>query len=380
MHIRLVLLVCLLAGSVRAGNRFERVFSWGAVTDEATARAYAEIGVTDVFVRGTNGLAAARKYGLRTYCGFGPCGTHKQGLSSEEQKHFDYLNAAELRKPPLKKEYWAEVEARRKEANCQFGGEPKTLPDMCPDMIACFLSDTNCVKAKAQMDKTLKANPQAEGIAFDYIGYSNLHSCECADCKARLAAYLQAKGLADSEPNRNQFFRTALVDYINTMVDYARSVRPGIKVAIHLYPAFRPDPLYGKDLKADYIEETVAWYFQWPDEKVSDYTRKILSAPHQPGAVSVPFVGLNASQTGALAYKSPERLEAELKLIRDMRRRNPNLGVVELWHRLRKRGYSRHVYSLYRVLHRLDMLPAAKEKKKYFVVKKENGMKRKTKL
>lgn len=60
-----------------------------------------------------------------------------------------------------------------------------------------------------------------------------------------------------------------------------------------------------------------------------------------------------------------QHTEAELKLIRDMRRRNPDLGVVELWHRLRKRGYSRHVYSLYRVLHRLDMLPAAKEKKKY---------------
>jgi len=60
-----------------------------------------------------------------------------------------------------------------------------------------------------------------------------------------------------------------------------------------------------------------------------------------------------------------QHTEAELKLIRDMRRRNPRLGVVELWHRLRKRGYTRHVYSLYRVLHRLGMLPAAKEKRKY---------------
>ena len=57
--------------------------------------------------------------------------------------------------------------------------------------------------------------------------------------------------------------------------------------------------------------------------------------------------------------------EEELKLIKDMRRRNPRLGVVELWHRLRKRGYTRHVCSLYRVLHRLDMLPVVKEKKKY---------------
>lgn len=60
-----------------------------------------------------------------------------------------------------------------------------------------------------------------------------------------------------------------------------------------------------------------------------------------------------------------QHTEAELKLIRDMRRRNPKLSVVELWHRLRKRGYTRHVYSLYRVLHRLGMLPVAKKKKKY---------------
>ena len=36
-----------------------------------------------------------------------------------------------------------------------------------------------------------------------------------------------------------------------------------------------------------------------------------------------------------------QHTEAELKLIRDMRRRNPKLGVVELWARLRKRGYTR---------------------------------------
>ena len=36
-----------------------------------------------------------------------------------------------------------------------------------------------------------------------------------------------------------------------------------------------------------------------------------------------------------------QHTEAELKLIRDMRRRNPHLGMVELWHRLRLRGYTR---------------------------------------
>ena len=56
---------------------------------------------------------------------------------------------------------------------------------------------------------------------------------------------------------------------------------------------------------------------------------------------------------------------AELKLIRDMRRRNPKLGIVELWSRLHKRGYSRCVESLWRVLQREGLAVKEKPKKKY---------------
>ncbi len=48
-----------------------------------------------------------------------------------------------------------------------------------------------------------------------------------------------------------------------------------------------------------------------------------------------------------------QHTEAELKLIRDMRRRNPKLGMVELWHRLRKRGYTRRPESLFRVMRKI---------------------------
>lgn len=41
-----------------------------------------------------------------------------------------------------------------------------------------------------------------------------------------------------------------------------------------------------------------------------------------------------------------QHTEAELKLIQDMRRRDPGLGMVELWHRLRKKGYTRCLASL----------------------------------
>ena len=54
---------------------------------------------------------------------------------------------------------------------------------------------------------------------------------------------------------------------------------------------------------------------------------------------------------------------AELKLIRDMRRRNPELGMIELWHRLRQRGYTRRPESLFRVMRKMGLFPAEKPKK-----------------
>ena len=60
-----------------------------------------------------------------------------------------------------------------------------------------------------------------------------------------------------------------------------------------------------------------------------------------------------------------QHTEEEVKLIRDMRRRNPKLGIVELWSRLRKRGYSRCIESLWRILRREGLTAKAEPKKKY---------------
>jgi hypothetical protein len=57
--------------------------------------------------------------------------------------------------------------------------------------------------------------------------------------------------------------------------------------------------------------------------------------------------------------------EEELKLIRDVRRRNPKLGMIEFWYRLKENGYTRPVGSLYRVMKRLGYFQAEKPKKKY---------------
>ena len=60
-----------------------------------------------------------------------------------------------------------------------------------------------------------------------------------------------------------------------------------------------------------------------------------------------------------------QHTEAELKLIRDMRRRNPDLGMLELWYRLKKRGYTRRPESLFRVMRKLGLFPQAEKKPVY---------------
>ncbi|MDY3815440.1 MAG: DDE-type integrase/transposase/recombinase [Candidatus Limiplasma sp.] len=59
-----------------------------------------------------------------------------------------------------------------------------------------------------------------------------------------------------------------------------------------------------------------------------------------------------------------QHTEEELKLIRNMRRRNPKLGLTELWIRLKERGYSRCVESLYRVMRREGLIKGRPVKKK----------------
>lgn len=55
----------------------------------------------------------------------------------------------------------------------------------------------------------------------------------------------------------------------------------------------------------------------------------------------------------------------ELKLIADMRKRNANAGLVVFWVKLRKRGYSRSITGLYRVLRRQGQMAVKPPNPKY---------------
>lgn len=60
-----------------------------------------------------------------------------------------------------------------------------------------------------------------------------------------------------------------------------------------------------------------------------------------------------------------EHTSEELKLISDMRRRNPHDGLVHFWVKLTMRGYSRSITGLWRVLKRLGALPVKLPNPKY---------------
>lgn len=48
-----------------------------------------------------------------------------------------------------------------------------------------------------------------------------------------------------------------------------------------------------------------------------------------------------------------QHTDAEIKLMRDMRKRNPNAGLVVFWVKLRQRGYTRSITGLYRMPRKL---------------------------
>ena len=60
-----------------------------------------------------------------------------------------------------------------------------------------------------------------------------------------------------------------------------------------------------------------------------------------------------------------QHTEEELKLIANMRRRNPNAGLVVFWVKLRQRGYSRSITGLFRVLRKQGNMAVKPPNPKY---------------
>ena len=60
-----------------------------------------------------------------------------------------------------------------------------------------------------------------------------------------------------------------------------------------------------------------------------------------------------------------QHTEDEIKLIKNMRRRNPNVGLVVFWVKLRQRGYTRSITGLYRFLKKTGVMAVKLKNPKY---------------
>ena len=76
-------------------------------------------------------------------------------------------------------------------------------------------------------------------------------------------------------------------------------------------------------------------------------------------------IGSLACMSRRPKYHPTQHTEEEINLLRRMRRRNPDLGLCELWCRMRGRGYTRTIVSMYRILKRLGLQKAPAPKPKY---------------
>ena len=210
----------------------------------------------------------------------------------------------------------------------QFGGEP--LPDRrdpaSPDhdvlvsvRLMCFHRPETMDWCKKRISEMLEVCPDLTGVALDFFGYQNYRCCLCPRSMELFDAYRRGHPDVPREQALDEFSRDTLVGAINELAQYARGVRPGVRVTIHVYPTFLPEPVYGRRLDVDTCCETVAWFFEpyWSAEKVADRTLQVTHRTGRAfgGSRGVPFFGLYVGRPEA--DKPPQRLAEELAIIRE---------------------------------------------------------------
>jgi len=320
-----IALVSLSAGSLLAAEPTVWRSGWVSMAKPAeTIHCAREIGFSALVFHGPidrmkRWSAMTKAAGIESYFWFSPIVRKNdaalvplaQVMSSEDEAAHQKLRAS---KDPKKGGY-------------QFGGEP--LParrdpaspdhDVLLDVrLLCFHRPETMAWCKKQISEMLLACPDLNGVGLDFFGYQNYRSCLCPHSMQFLDECRRQHPDVPREQALDEFSRDTLVWTINELSRYARDVRPGVKVTIHVYPTFLPEPMYGWRLDVDTCCETVAWFFEpyWSAEKVADYTLRVTQRTGRtfPRSRGVPFFGLYVDRP--IADKPPERLAEELAIIR----------------------------------------------------------------
>ena len=251
----------------------------------------------------------AHKHGIEPYYWFSPI-ARGDALAPLRQvmRPADETRMAEIKadKDPLRHGY-------------QSGGEPLAgHHDVLLTRILCFHRPEVVEHCQRKIREMLEACPTLAGVAFDYFGYQNYRCCVCPHSMKLFAEFQRTHPDLPGDQALDRFSLETLVSFTNDLATFVRQIKPGAKVAIHVYPVFQPQPLYGNRLDVDYCCQTVAWFFKpyWSAEKVSRYARVVVddAARYHPRQQGIPFVGVYVGRP--YADKPRERLAQELRTIR----------------------------------------------------------------
>ncbi|HUS47153.1 MAG TPA: family 10 glycosylhydrolase [Phycisphaerae bacterium] len=153
-----------------------------------------------------------------------------------------------------------------------------------------------------------------DGIAIDFLGYRNYRACFCEHSTAQRRRFAEAHPELSAEQVLREHSEQSLARFSKQVREAADAVRSGVKVAVHVYPDFDPNPQYGNRLWADYCGQTIAWFYKpfWPYEKVRDKHLGYMAVQGQYHALNrhVPFVGC---RWGNL-LKPAERIRTEIRI------------------------------------------------------------------
>ena len=318
-------LVSLLAGPLLSAEPEVWRSGWASMAQaEETIACARELGFNALVFRGSaermqRWTALTKAAGIESYYWLSPIvGKHDDDLASLAQvmspEDETALQNLRIDKDPKKGGY-------------QFGGEPlphrrdPASPDhdvLLSVRLLCFHRPETVAWCRKQISQMLLACPALTGVGLDFFGYQNYRGCFCSHSRALFDDYCRRHPHVPPDKAWEEFSRDTLVATINDLSRYARSVRPGVKVTIHVYPTFLPEPVYGWRLDVDTCCETVAWFFEpyWSEEKVANRTLQVTRRKGRAFARSrgVPFFGLYVGRPEA--DKPPERLAKELAIIR----------------------------------------------------------------
>lgn len=254
-------------------------------------------------------IHACRKHGMQSYAIIAP----DYGKAWGTTKHEQVMLPGEEKLPSSRKE----------KPTYQEGGEPLggTIgKEIRQVTLPCFRHPHTLEQFRKKIRQSV--NRGYSGIAFDWIGYKNLHGCHCELCKA-LARKTAPPGISPEEADK-RFQEESLTLFYKNICDYAKSYAKSlsrtVKTTCHVYPAFLPNNLYGNRSPVDYCGQTVSWFFKphWKFEKIERYTRYVVeneSLYHQ-HSTGAPFIAFYGKGTFAVDVKSAERMRKEIQIIK----------------------------------------------------------------